>query len=121
MDGGNWKEMFKAACSGDIELVRYHIRHGVDINYVHPEVLSTPLVACILERQEEVALELLAHGALPDLHSEFDEKTPMQAALATGLTKVVNKLQELGVEASEPQRAPRQGFFKRLIAQWSPD
>ena len=55
MDGGNWKEMFNAACAGDLDLVRYHVSNGVDVNYAHPEFLSTPLVASILARQEEAA------------------------------------------------------------------
>jgi uncharacterized protein len=59
MDGGNWKEMFAAACEGDLELLAYHVKNGVDINYAHPEFLSPPLVACILADQEMVAMYLL--------------------------------------------------------------
>jgi uncharacterized protein len=115
MDGGNWKEMFNAACTGDIELVRYHIARGVDVNYAHPEFLSTPLVACILEGQAEVALELLSHGALPNLHSEFDGKTPMQAAQAVGLTAVIERLRQLGIEAPPVHRPAPAGFLQRLL------
>ena len=32
MSGGNWKELFAAAESGDLPLVEYHVRQGVDIN-----------------------------------------------------------------------------------------
>jgi len=42
MDGGNWKEMFAAAEAGDLDLVEYHVSRGVDVNYAHPEFLSTP-------------------------------------------------------------------------------
>ena len=56
MDGGNWKEMFNAACTGDLELVKYHVKCGVDINYAHPEFLSTPLVACALAGQEQMGV-----------------------------------------------------------------
>ena len=65
MDGGNWKEMFNAACDGDLELVRYHVKSGVDVNYAHPEFLSTPLVASALGGQEAVAIYLLESGASP--------------------------------------------------------
>ena len=27
MDGGNWKELVMAACAGDLELVRYHVKN----------------------------------------------------------------------------------------------
>ena len=84
MSGGDWKEMFNAGCVGDLELVKHHVKAGVDVNYAHPEFLSTPLVAAIIAKQEEVALYLIEHGALPDLPSEFDGVTPVQAAGTQG-------------------------------------
>ena len=99
MDGGNWKELFNAACEGDIDLVRYHVEHGVDVNYAHPEFLSTPLVACTLAGQEQVALYLLESGADPNLLSEFDAMTPLQAAQQAQLPAVSAKLKELGAVA----------------------
>lgn len=97
MSGGDWKEMFNAACEGDLALVDYHVRAGVDVNYAHPEFLSTPLVASILAGQEAVALYLLDHGAIPDLASEFDAQTPIQAARTAGLVAVQARLVALGV------------------------
>ncbi len=97
MSGGDWKEMFHAACTGDLALVRYHVEAGIDVNYAHPEFLSTPLVACIVAGQTEVALYLLAHGASPSLGSELDAMTPMQAARRHRLTAVVERLAALGV------------------------
>lgn len=94
--GGNWKELFNAACEGDLDLLRYHVRAGVDLNYAHPEFLSTPLVASILAGQAEAALILLEHGADPGLHSEFDGLTPMQAARQAGLSVVEERLAAMG-------------------------
>lgn len=85
MSGGNWKELYQAARGGDLELVRYHVQMGVDVNYAHPEFLSTPLVAAILAGQQEVAQYLLDNGADPHLMSEFDEVTPVQAAVEVGM------------------------------------
>ena len=42
MDGGNWKEMFCAVTAGDLELVRHHLRMGIDPNFQPSEVLSLP-------------------------------------------------------------------------------
>lgn len=106
MSGGDWKEMFNAGCEGDLALVQYHVQAGVDVNYAHPEFLSTPLVAAILARQPQVALYLLQHGALPDLPSEFDGLTPMQAAVRTGLGGVAERLQALGVARPAPSALP---------------
>lgn len=113
MSGGDWKEMFNAGCEGDLRLVEYHVHSGVDVNYAHPEFLSTPLVGAILAGQEAVALYLLAHGALPDLHSEFDGVTPIQAARKAGLAAVEQRLVELGV--ARPAVKPARSWFGRLL------
>lgn len=97
MSGGDWKEMFNAGCAGDLALVEHHVKSGVDVNYAHPEFLSTPLVAAILAGQEAVALYLLDHGANPALPSEFDAATPLQAARQMRLVAVEEKLYAMGV------------------------
>ena len=111
MSGGNWKELFEAACAGDLDLVRYHIDGGVDVNYAHPEYLATPLVACILAGQAPAAQLLLDHGANPHLRSEFDGATPLQAARRSlqhpGMADVAQRLAAMGAVASdEPNSAP---------------
>lgn len=85
MSGGNWKELYYAARDGDIELVRYHVQTGVDVNYAHPEFLSTPLVAAVLAGRQEVAQYLIDNGADPELMSDFDGLTPLEAAAKTGM------------------------------------
>lgn len=95
--GGDWKEMFQASCDGDIELLRFHVGNGVDVNYVHPEYLSTPLVACILAGRADSALFLLDSGADPAALSELDGLTPLQAAHSIGLTPVLERLDAMGV------------------------
>ena len=93
MEGGNWKEMFQAACDGDRDLVEFHVRTGVDIDYAHPEFMSTPLVACILAGREDMALYLLDEGADPGLFSLFDDMTPTQAAEAMAMPDLVTRIQ----------------------------
>jgi hypothetical protein len=114
MSGGNWKEMYQAGCEGDLALVEYHVKAGADVNYAHPEFLSTPLVAAILAGQQAVALYLLDHGANPELPSEFDAATPMQAARRAGLQAVEDRLCELGVQRPAQELRAR-SFFGRLI------
>lgn len=119
MSGGNWKEMFNAGCEGDLELVRYHVQAGVDVNYAHPEFLSTPLVAAILAGQAEVALYLLEHGADPELPSEFDDGLrPIEAAERVGLAPVVQCLRARGVappRATKTEAARPQAWWRRLL------
>lgn len=115
MSGGDWKELFNAACEGDIELVRYHAKNGVDLDYAHPEFLSTPLVACILAQQAPSAHLLLDEGANPLLHSEFDGLTPVQAARQAGLADVEARLRSLGApEPVDPVRPWERGWAQAL-------
>ena len=117
MDGGNWKEMFNAACDGNLELVQYHVKNGVDLNYAHPEFLSTPLVASALAGQETVALYLLESGANPQLYSEFDFMTPIQAARKANLSLLEARLGEYGASMAEKtESGPQKGWLSRLRA-----
>lgn len=115
MSGGNWKEMFNAAVEGDLELVRYHARNGVDLNYAHPEFLSTPLVAAILAGQQQVALFLLEAGADPSLPSEFDAATPLQAARSAQLPEVEARLLALGAQAPTAAAPAPRSWLARLF------
>jgi hypothetical protein len=119
MSGGNWKEMFAAAEQGDLALVEYHVARGVDVNYAHPEFLSTPLVATILARQEEVAHFLLGAGADPTLHSEFDGLTPVQAARQVGWPGLEARLVALGAQPLPPVVAGK-SWFGKLIGRFVP-
>lgn len=91
--------MFGAACAGDVELVRFHLENGVDVDYAHPEFQSTALVASILDGQADVAHLLLDHGADPVLESRFERQTPVQAAREAGLADVEARLRSMGAEA----------------------
>jgi uncharacterized protein len=99
MSSGNWKELFDAACAGNLDLVRYHVRNGVNVNHIHPEYTGTILVASILAKQETAALELLAYGADPHLYSQQDGFNPVQAAMQARLPVVEQKLRSMGATA----------------------
>jgi uncharacterized protein len=114
MSAGDWKDMFRAACSGDIERVRYHLENGVDVDYAHPEFQSTALVACILAGQRAVAHLMLDHGADPFLISEFEGQTPVQAAHQAGLADLEARLLALGAPAPAPASRRRAGWLTRI-------
>ncbi|MBX9960173.1 MAG: ankyrin repeat domain-containing protein [Burkholderiaceae bacterium] len=109
MSAGDWKDLYAAASQGDLALVRYHLRAGVNPNYQHPEVLCTPLVASIIHGHDEVALCLLEQGADPHLRSDFDDMTPLEAARRHGRSAIEARLQALGVK---PERQP---FWRRWL------
>ena len=92
MSHGDYKAFFAAACAGDVALVEHHLDAGVDVDFVHPELQSTAVVAAIEEGRTAVALLLLDRGASPTLVSPLEGMTPLEAARAAGLTEVVDRL-----------------------------
>ena len=92
MSHGDYKAFFAAACAGDVALVEHHLDAGVDVDFVHPELQSTALVAVIEEGRADVALLLLDRGASPALRSPLEGMAPLEAARAAGLTVVVERL-----------------------------
>ncbi|UYL09772.1 ankyrin repeat domain-containing protein [Bdellovibrio sp. SKB1291214] len=110
MSAGDWKEMYSASVSGDLELVQYHIRNGVDPNYQHPEIMSTALVASIIGNHPDISLFLLEHGADPALRSEFDNLTPLQAARMFRRHELVAILEKMVPKKSLWQKL--ENFFK---------
>lgn len=109
MSAGDWKDLYAAAQAGNLALVRYHISAGVNPNYQHPEILCTPLVASLINGHDEIAVFLLAHGADPQLRSEFDDMTPLQAARRHGRAALERQLLDLGA------RDARVPFWRRWL------
>lgn len=78
--GGDWKEMFRGVETNDFALVRYYLAHDIDINYQHPEFLTSPLVESIRRNHLEMMKFLLENGALPDIYEAESYKSPMAIA-----------------------------------------
>lgn len=91
--GGDWKEMFEAAFKGDLELVKYHVKMGVDVNYQHPEFLTTALIEASQYGQAEVVAYLLENGADPDIKSVFGGDTAISVAKAFKKKNVIKVLE----------------------------
>ncbi len=80
MSGGNWKDMYKGVTNGDVEVVRFHLRNGVDPNYQHPEFGTTALLESVRKGHLEVARVLLEHDAKVDLQEHWGDDTPIALA-----------------------------------------
>lgn len=113
--GAEWKDMFHAAIEGDLEMVRFQLGQGVDVDYAHPEMQSTALVEACLAGHREIAHLLLDHGADPLLASDMEQCTPIEAAKRSGLDDVVLRLRSLGAHEPAPPAAQRRGLFRRLL------
>lgn len=107
MSGGDWKDMFYAAERGDVDLVRYHIRNGIDPNYQHPEFLTTALVEAVTRNNVEVVKYLLENGAKPTIKSEFE------GIDAFGAARRSNHPEMLELFGLDPEPV-RQSFWDRI-------
>lgn len=63
MSGGDWKDLFKGIQENNFELVRFHLKLGVDPNYQHPEFMALPLAESIRYGHLEITQLLLSKGA----------------------------------------------------------
>jgi len=63
LSGGDWKQMFKAIQNGDLELVKYYLKIGIDPNYQHPEYMALPISESIRYDHIEITKVLLEFGA----------------------------------------------------------
>jgi len=80
MSGGDWKEMLVAVQDGNINLVKYHIESGIDVNYEHPELMTTALIESVNYDRIEIAKYLLENGADPHLTAWMSSDSPMSLA-----------------------------------------
>ncbi|HMP29003.1 MAG TPA: ankyrin repeat domain-containing protein [Saprospiraceae bacterium] len=80
-DGGDWKDLIKGIQQNDILLVKYHLKNGTDINYQHPEYMTSPLIEAIKYGNKEMIITLLEHGASAEIKEMFTNKSPLKVAI----------------------------------------
>lgn len=93
MSGGDWKAMFKGVQENDLELVRFYINSGIDVNYQHPEYLALPLSESIRYNHLEVAELLLSNGAKASIIEMESGVSPLDLASKRKNKKAVQLLE----------------------------
>ena len=108
--GGEWKELLRASADGDIPLVKYHLAHGTDPNWQHPEYFTAPIFEGIRNGQMEVVKVLLEEGgADPSLVEEMTDFQPLEVAIEERRHKIVDLL----LEKLPPEQASL--FLKNIL------
>jgi len=93
MGHGDWKDMFLGVQNNDIELVRYYIRKGIDLNYQHPEFMTGPLFEAIRNENIPMIDFLIENGAVLTIKEVESGKTPIDIAKVNGYKAVIDILE----------------------------
>mmetsp|Transcript_25758 Transcript_25758/g.38976 ORF Transcript_25758/g.38976 Transcript_25758/m.38976 type:complete len:135 (+) Transcript_25758:105-509(+) len=106
-EGGNWKDLVRAAKENEHEIVAYHLQRGVDPNFQHPEYMTSPLIEAIRHGNLEIVRILLQEGkASPVLPEDISGSTPLEVASEgnEGSEDMVQLLLQFMSEADKQQQ-----------------
>ncbi|WP_462253466.1 ankyrin repeat domain-containing protein [Ekhidna sp.] len=108
MQSGEFKALVQSVIDEDQASVQYYLSQGIDPNFLHPEILTTPLVEASRNGNVSISELLLNHGADPLLDSLIGES-------ALKIAKQ-NKNKELMQLFTKKKKSPfsLHKFFKKL-------
>mgnify|MGYP002655070218 CR=1 FL=1 len=92
-----WSPLQMAANKGDIEIVKYLLSKGADINYVHPTAQHSAFMLAALHGQSEMVKFLAKNGADVNIKLKGDVSL-IRYFRDEGDTKMVELLTSLGVK-----------------------
>jgi uncharacterized protein len=96
MSHGDWKAMMEGVVRNDLELVHAYIRSGIDINFQHPEFLTSALMEAIRCGHYDMLKLLLVHGADPNQPDTFTGELPWQQAKRLQQADMIAALEQAG-------------------------
>jgi len=99
---GDFKGFIHAVMQEDLDAVTYYVSIGMDVNHLHPEIMTNSLIEAVKVENLEIIQLLMKHGADPSIVSQLGES-------AKGIAKSKNRpelSQLLGLEDS---------YFSRFI------
>lgn len=113
MSAGDWKDLLRASQEGDLGLVEYYIKMGIDPNYQHPEFLTAPLFESIRFGHLDITAFLLKNGADPNLKEGFGVDTPLSVAKSVKNKAAIQLLKQY--QMSSPTKSSTDRINKILI------
>lgn len=93
MKSGDWKGLIQAIIDNNRSEVDYYLSSEVDLNYAHPEMMTTPLIEAIRLEYYELAELLLDKGANPRFESQLGE-SPLTLARQKQNKELINLLKK---------------------------
>ena len=93
-------DLHSAIVTGDLEIIRQHIKAGSDLNVLEPTRASTPLITAAFLGNAEAAKILIDAGA--DLnYKNVDGSTALHTAAAFGKTEAAKILIDAGIDLND--------------------
>ena len=106
---GDNKGFIHAVMKQDREAVSYYVSLGTDVNFLDPEIMTSPLIEAVKLGNHEISKVLLDHGANPRIISQLGE-SPIALAKMNEDQKMLDLL---GYE--EGYRSRFINFWKKLF------
>jgi ankyrin repeat protein len=82
--------MFLGVQTNDLKMVKYYLDEGVDVNYQHPEYMTSPLIEAIVNKYPAMVKLLIENGADVKLKEAYTQVTPLRAAEKVGNKEIYN-------------------------------
>jgi ankyrin repeat protein len=73
MESGDWKALIQAIIDQDIEKVNFYLKMDFDPNFLHPEMMTNPIIESARIGHLGITKQLLEKGASPKLTSQLGE------------------------------------------------
>lgn len=112
MGHGEWKQLIAGVQNNDVRMVRFYISEKIDLDFQHPEFMSSALIESIRLGHYEIAKLLLESGASADIREAYSNLSPLSVARSTGHKTMIQLIKSY---SKEPENR-LMSWFDRLIA-----
>ena len=107
---GDNKGFIHAVMNEEIASVEYYLSIGMDVNFMDPEIMTSPMIESVKVNNKAIVNMLLAHGGDPRRVSQLGES----AAKIASIQKDQEMLTLLGVKGS--YRSRFMSFWKKIFS-----
>lgn len=73
MQSGDYKALIQSVLNNDIETTRHYLSMGLNPNFCHPEIMTTPLIEAVRTQNISMIQLLMEYDADPQVVSQMGE------------------------------------------------
>jgi uncharacterized protein len=91
---GDWKALYSAVQSNNFNMVKLYVGLGCDVNFQHPEIMTTVLIEACRQKNFEISKYLLENNADPTIEEDFGGETPLSVAISNKDKNIISLLEK---------------------------